>query len=507
MNSIFHQVRKNTMAVSALTLLIVVYLAGVVPAQAQTFTTLYNFQGYSGSPCNPCDGAYPHGLVQGANGLLYGTTASGGMTDEGSIFEIKPSGSGYKLVWSFADKQVNGYSPQAPLTLATNGNFYGTTIGTPGGGSGDGTDGVVFKMTLAGKVTVLYKFCSKTDPNGDCLDGITPTSPLIEASNGKLYGTTSQGGAYAAGTIFEMTLAGKFTSLYTFCATRTQNNYCSDGSTPYAGLVQGSDGSLYGMTTLGGPNNGGTVFKISESGAFDTIYNFCSLPSCTDGWNPTSALVVGPEGNLYGTTSYGGSVGYGTFFTITSSGNLTTLYNFCSQPACADGGFPQAFILGSDGNFYGVTSTGGLNYGTIFQMTPAGTPTTVHSFDQPVNEDGYGNGTLLVQDTNGTFYGTSFEGGNVPSGPYGTVFSLSTGLGPFVQLLPAAGKVGASITILGTSLKGATSVSFNGTPASFKVASATKITATVPTGATNGNVTVATPSGTLTSNVPFSVTP
>lgn len=507
MNSIFREVRKVGVVVSALTLLIVIYAGGIVPAQAQTFTTLYNFQGYAGSPCNPCDGAYPHGLVQGANGILYGTTAAGGEADEGSIFEIKPTGSGYELLFSFAYKEINGYSPQAPLLLATNGSFYGTTIGTPGGGSGNGTDGVVFKMTSAGKLTVYHHFCSDTDPNGDCFDGITPTAPLIEATNGKLYGTTSQGGTNAAGTIFETTLAGKFTSLHSFCATRTQNGYCTDGSVPYAGLVQGTDGNLYGMTSTGGTNNGGTIFQISPTGTFETIYNLCSLPNCSDGWNPISSLVVGPDGNLYGTTSYGGSLTYGTFFTITSSGNLTTLYNFCSQQYCADGGFPQAFILGSDGNFYGVTSTGGLNYGTIFQMTPGGTLTTLHSFDQPVNEDGYGTGTLLVQDTNGTFYGTSFEGGNVVSGPYGTVFSLSTGLAPFVELVPAAGKVGASITILGTNLKGASGVSFNGTPASFKVASATKITVTVPTGATSGNVTVDTPSETLTSNVPFSVIP
>jgi len=197
----------------------------------------------------------------------------------------------------------------------------------------------------------------------------------------------------------------------------------------------------------------------------------------------------------------------GTIFEITPSGTLTTLYSFCLRVNCADGDYPAAALIqGSDGNFYGTTYNGGANRaGTVFKIAPTGRLTTLHSFCLQINcADGAQPSDNLVQDTNGTFYGTTYVGG---ANSLGTVFSLAIGLGPFVETVPISGKVGRAVIILGTDLSGATSISFNGTPATFTVESSASIKATVPAGATTGIVHVVTPSGTLSSNVPFRVAP
>jgi uncharacterized repeat protein (TIGR03803 family) len=226
--------------------------------------------------------------------------------------------------------------------------------------------------------------------------------------------------------------------------------------------------------------------------------------------------VQATNGNLYGTTATGGANNYGTVFEITPAGLLTTLYSFCSQPHCADGnngGNPAqpALIQGTDGNLYGTTplggnTTSGVNtngWGTIFQITPSGVLTTLYTFCEvsgcPDGAEPYGS---LVQDTNGNFYGTTaIANGTV----LGTVFSLSMGLGPFVVAQPASSKVGATVNILGTNLTDATSVAFNGKEAAFTVESSSDITATIPSDATTGFVTVTTPDGTLISKVPENV--
>ena len=192
---------------------------------------------------------------------------------------------------------------------------------------------------------------------------------------------------------------------------------------------------------------------------------------------------------------------------MTPTGTLTTLYNVCSQSGCPDGNYLYAGLTqATDGNLYGIMDIGGANgYGTIFKITLSGTLTTLYSFcSQSGCTDGEYPGGALVQDTNGNLYGTTDDGG---ANGYGTVFSLSVGLGPFVVTLPTSGTVGAAVKILGTNLTGATSVRFNGTTAAFAVASSSEITTTVPAGATTGTVEVVTPRGTLSSNAPFRVTP
>ena len=243
------------------------------------------------------------------------------------------------------------------------------------------------------------------------------------------------------------------------------------------------------------------------------MYSFCPLLPCTDGAEPyaSEGLIQTADGNFYGTTILGGEYNSGTVFRITPSGVLSTLYSFCSKMAtngaCTDGSDPAAgLIQAPGGDFYGTTGTGGpSNLGTIFTMTPNGALTTLHSFCE-VNYDGCAAYPgPLAQATNGNFYGTTSYGG-VPGGS-GTIFRLSMGLGPFVEPQTTFGQVGAAVSILGTDLTGATSVSFNGASAVFTVVSATEITAIVPAGATTGTVQVLTPRGTLSSNVPFRVLP
>src|ERR1039458_4281523 len=223
-------------------------------------------------------------------------------------------------------------------------------------------------------LTTLYSFCSQSG----CPDGAGPYAGLVQATNGGLYGTTDNGGTNSAGTIFKITPGGTLTTLYSFCP---QTN-CTDGAGPQAGLVQAANGDLYGTTIGGGANDDGTIFKITPGGTLTTLYSFCSQTNCADGANPWAGLVQAANGDLYGTTQSGGAnVYYGTVFKITPGGTLTTLYSFCSQTNCADGANPWAgLVQAANGDLYGTTQSGGANvyYGTVFKITPGGTLTTLY---------------------------------------------------------------------------------------------------------------------------------
>jgi uncharacterized repeat protein (TIGR03803 family) len=286
-------------------------------------------------------------------------------------------------------------------------------------------------------------------------------------------------------------------------------------------LVQATDGNFYGTTPGGGTFGYGTFFKITPKGGFITLYSFCN--TCTgQGYNPEAGLIQATDGNFYGTTQHGGTYGYGygTVFKITPAGALTTLYSFDGYPS---GSQPtDTLTQATDGDLYGTTYSGGnatacQNYygsnecGTVFKITLTGTLTTLHDFCLQTDcVDGAFAYAGLVQGTNGNLYGTTFGGGTYNpcyADGCGTVFEMNVGLGPFVETVLTSGRVGASVRILGTNLNGATSVTFNGTPAVFKVVSGSLISTTVPAGATTGPVQVVTPSGTLTSNVNFQVLP
>lgn len=440
--------------------------------RSQTFKTLLSFDN--------TNGAYPGAtLVQGTDGNLYGTTSGGVQVDNnvGTIFKIAPSGRLTTLyVFCSLFNCGDGAVPAGALLQSANGQFYGATYS--GGAHGQGT---AFAFTPGGGLTTLYSFCTATF----CPDGANPTGGLVQAANGDFYGTTENGGG-AYGEAFKMTPAGALTVLESFGG--------SNGLGPYAGLIVGGDGNFYGTTGYGGSNTRyGTVFRLTPAGAFTILHSFDS----TDGAYPTSSLVQGTDGNFYGTTSEGGANNVGTVFKMTPAGALTTLHSFDGS----DGWYPYAALIeGTDGNFYGTTyQAGANNAGTIFNITPGGVLTTLHDFD---TSDGAHPYAGLLQDTNGTFYGSTANGG---ADNFGTLFSLDAGLSPFVKTEPTSGSAGQPVRILGTNLTGSTSVTFNGTAATFAVVSPSLITTTVPAGATTGRVEVTTPGGTLSSNVSFRV--
>jgi uncharacterized repeat protein (TIGR03803 family) len=437
------------------------------------------------------DGSNPYaGLVQTTGGNLFGTTSAGGAHSGGSVFKITTSGK-LTTLYSFCalSSCADGTDPRGLLVQALNGKLYGTTWG----GGPFSSPGTIFQMTTSGTFTNLYTFCALSL----CADGLTPTGGLVQALNNSLYGTTSSGGAHGQGTIFDIkTTGGSPTTLYNFCSVSS----CTDGDSPQATLIQGTDNNIYGTTYGGGTfSYYGTLFKITSAGAFTSLHSFDG----TDGDEPIGGLFQAKDGNYYGTTQTDGAFGYGTVFKITSTGTYTKLYDFCAVSGCPDGSFPQdGLIQGTDGNLYGTTFTGGaFGKGTIFSITTTGTLTTLHSFD---NSDGNQPWAGLMQDTNGTFYGTTYSGG---ASNLGTVYSLSMSLAPFIKIQPPAAKVGATVQILGTNLTGATAVTFSkGLSASFTVKSSSEITATVPAGAVKGPVTVTTPTGTYSTYPDFRIT-
>ena len=261
------------------------------------------------------------------------------------------------ILYSFVSSPVAGDAPYADLVQGSDGNFYGTT--NRGGTSDRGT---VFRISSSGSYTNLYSFV------GYPVDGSNPYAGLVQGSDGNFYGTTYYGGTYGAGTVFRISSSGSYTNLYSFVG-------YPDGSNPYAGLVQGSDGNFYGTTFYGGTYEAGTVFRISSSGTYSNLYSFGFGGFSVDGRGPSAGLVQGSDGNLYGTTEGGGTYLYGTVFRISPSGNYTNLYPFVGYPD--DGRIPEAgLVQGSDGDFYGTTRVGGAsNYGTVFRLTvPLGSP-------------------------------------------------------------------------------------------------------------------------------------
>jgi uncharacterized repeat protein (TIGR03803 family) len=467
---------------------------------AQTYTVLYNFGNAS------CDPLFPENagvIAQGRDGNFYSTTPAGGCNSNGAGFKISPSGK-MTLLSSFANG-VDGIGQQSGLTLGTNGTFWGTSEGE------DLNAGNIFYMTAAGTVT------SFNDVLGGA-NGGEPIAPPVQGRDGNFYGMTTAGGDVTlctygdsgCGVIYKITPAGKFEVIYTFDQT--------NGANPDGPLLPGTDGNFYGTTFYGGSINGvyngnGVVFRVTPQGKYTPIYVFCAQQACLDGGQPTDGLVQGTDGNFYGTTTCCGTHLYsdyfgGTIFKLTPAGQYTVLYDFCSQSNCADGGNAiGGLVQGTDGNFYGTTQVGGANGdGAIFQITPEGQYTVLHSFDFT---DGNAPESPLTQGTNGILYGQTDDGGTGPciNTRCGVFFSLDMGLPTSVAAVASYGEEGSTVEILGQGLIGTTEVSFNGTSAQFDALANTYLTATVPAGATLGPITVTTPSGKLVTKNAFRVLP
>jgi uncharacterized repeat protein (TIGR03803 family) len=479
----FHRARTfRTRVALTLTMLMLLVAAATTMAQAPTYSVLYNLASHTGDPWYP---TWIGLFAQGRDGNLYSTSQAGDLLNGqryGTVFQLTPAGS-VTVLHSF----TVGGRPNGGLTLGTDGSLYGTSVQ-------DGTVyGTVFKITTSGEFTVLHNFNGTPEGSG-------PRAAPIQGTDGNFYGTTYSGGKCAHGTVYKMTPSGKLTVLYTFG--------CSAGSLGGpAALIQGTDGNFYGTTIFGGghPCNGGCggIYKMTPAGKLTVLHSFIY----TDGEYPDGAIIQASDGNFYGTTARGNY--YGTIYKMTPAGGLNVIHDFKGD---ALGAIPQAgLVQATDGKFYGAAETSnGTGPGVLFQITSTGTYSVVHSFK---GTDGRYPEVSLFQHTNGTLYGDTSEGGGgtlCPNGAgCGVLYSLSMGLGPFVHFLhpQSLGKVGASIGILGQGFTGTTSVSFNGTPATFTVSSDTYLTAKVPAGATTGPVSVATAGGNLTSDQTFRVTP
>ncbi len=373
------------------------------------------------------DGALPWaGLVLGTDGNFYGTTFSGGTYGYGTVFTITPDGALTSL-YSFSNGSDGG-QPYAALVQGDNGSFYGTSHGSSNLIPGTNSMGTVFEITPWGYLTTLYSFT-----NG--IDGANPTAGLVLGKDGNFYGAAEAGGiigwggpigligrilagTLGWGTIFSLTQDGQFTPLFAFAGG-------SEGANPGAGLIQAADGMFYGVTERGGTNDDGTVFKMSADGTVTAHYSFSAG---NDGAVPIAALTQGNDGNFYGTTYEGGISNAGAIFKITPTGSLTTLHTFTNG---TDGGHSYAALIqGTNGNFYGTTPSGGgkNGYGTVFQITPTGGLTTLHTFTN--GSDGGSPTAGLVLGADGQFYGAAHGGG---TNGYGTIFKISVS-GAFTRL-------------------------------------------------------------------------
>jgi uncharacterized repeat protein (TIGR03803 family) len=351
------------------------------------------------------DGANPQsGPILGSDGNFYGTTGDGGLTDDGAVYSLTAAGS-ESIVASFAGGTASR-GPVGALLQASDGNFYGTTY--YGGMNNNGT---VFKLAPDGTITTLWSF-------GSSSDGQYPDAGLVQASDGNFYGTTASGGTTGYGTVFRMTPGGVETVLWNF-------GTGMDGYAPKCTFVIGSDGNLYGTTSLGGTNGNGTIIKVTLAGVETVVWNFGGT---VEGFLPAPSLIIGSDGNFYGTTEGGGANAGGTLFKFTLAGTLSVVWAF---GAGTDGSGPWSGVTqGTDGNFYGTTVTGGTiqscgasNYGcgTIFRITPAGEETVLWDF-------GFGgngaqvNPLSVVQSADGSLFGVTSFGG--PAGG-GSIYQLT----------------------------------------------------------------------------------
>jgi uncharacterized repeat protein (TIGR03803 family) len=380
---------------------VVTLAAGVLApqsAQAQTETVLYSFK-------NRADGIYPSaGLIRDAAGNLYGTTYYGGAFGAGTVFKLSKHGK--TILYSFHGK-ADGALPSAGLLRDVLGNLYSTTqLGgdlTCDKGLGCGT---VFKLSAAGKETVLHSFADSTT------DGGYPVAGLIRDAEGNFYGTTPLGGTSNVGTVFKLDTTGKETVLYSFTGSGP------DGASPNAGVIRDAAGNLYGTTVGGGPQNAGTVFKLDAAGNETVLYTFTGGNGGTDGKYPIGGLVRDAAGNLYGTTEIGGIVNGGTIFKVDQTGTETVLYRFSTfGDACC----PQStMIRDAAGNLYGAAGGGTSGAGTVFKYDTAGNETVLHTFGE-TQRDGQNPLGGLALDAAGHIYGTTQQGG---ASGWGTVFEI-----------------------------------------------------------------------------------
>jgi uncharacterized repeat protein (TIGR03803 family) len=315
-----------------------------------TETILHSFSGSQVDSANPVGS-----LTMDGAGNLYGATSGGGPTDLGTVFKLSVDGT-HTILHRFVGGPNDGSYPSSGLTMDSAENLFGTTFG--GGARGDGT---VFKISAMGSQSVVHSFV------GSQIDGRHPRGGLTMDGAGNLYGTTVAGGVgiYDFGTVFKIAPDGTESVVYTFRGT--------DGAGPYSRVTIDSSGNLYGTTTSAGSAtvvSSGVAFKISPSGINSVLHYFTGgiTSEITDAGYPYAGLLIGSDGYLYGTSSRGGINDKGTVFKVGTSGTLSILHDFAGAPS--DGTSPYGdLIVDSAGNLYGTTALGGANdAGTVFMI-------------------------------------------------------------------------------------------------------------------------------------------
>jgi len=302
-------------------------------------TDLYSFT------LTPDDGEMPKsGVTRDSAGNLYGTTYYGGVAYAGVLYKLDPAGQETEL-HGFTGG-AGGGTPQAGVVLDSAGNLYGTACKC----DSTGYYGVIYKFDTAGQYTVLHTFSG--------VDGGMTVAGVVLDSAGNLYGTTSNGGAANMGVVYKLDTAGQLTVLHSFTGG-------ADGGTPYAGVIRGSAGGLYGTTYLGGTANMGVVYKLDTAGQLTVLHNFTGGAG---GEEPYAGVTLDPAGNLYGTALYGGTKNHGVVYKLGAAG-YTVLHSFSGS---TDGDNPYAGVaLDSAGNLYGTTYYGGtVEGGVVFKVTP-----------------------------------------------------------------------------------------------------------------------------------------
>lgn len=335
-------------------------------------------------------GARPYGgLVLGPDGNYYGTATEGGAFGGGTIFKMTPD----RVLTTLVSFRYEEGNPREALIVGSDGHLYGTTQGALSGTPN--SKGTIFRVTLAGELTTLATFVNESNP------AVAPQK-LIEANDGHLYGTTTRGGAQNQGSVFRLTKDGTLTTLVSFTG--------ANGAWPEAGLIEASDGQLYGTTEVGGANNTGTVFRVTKDGVLTTLPGF---PNSDTGGFPRTELTQGPDGDLYGVSSSGGTSQSGKVFRITFSGTASGVASLPQNNVAA----PSPLVLGDDGNFYGTTVD------DFYRVTPAGELTVLVDFAAQF-EGRQAEGPLL-KIGDGQFLGTTYSGGSIGFNDFGVVHRLT----------------------------------------------------------------------------------
>lgn len=357
-----------------------------MPAEAKGIDTLHRFR--------VSDGSAPVGaLIQGSDGMLYGTTQRGGPANRGTVFKVTPDGTA-TLIYDFSDPAVGGF-PMAGVYRDAHGNLFGTTFG-------DGHSGTVFEIPADGSgAKALHAFSL------DDAAGYAPESQLVGDARGNLYGTTNS-------TAFKLRPDGTIKVLHVFGQT------AGDGESPVAGVIRDAAGNLYGTTYRGGANHVGTVYRIAKDGSYAVLHDFGSVD---DGMEPWGGLARDAQGNLYGVALEGGTNGSGTVFKLAPDGTYTMLHSFTGQ----DGADPiSSPALDARGGVIVAASVGGIvNCGTVIEIHKDGTSKLLHSFTTVGHRERAGcrpmGGVILGSD--GAIYGTTNFGG-ARTTPAGTVYRI-----------------------------------------------------------------------------------